>query len=72
MELLRHQAKNPEDNITDEQIRLLMGWSSPESIKPYVNYKDERILIDIAKKINDGEVKRFEYEESSREQDNND
>lgn len=67
MELLRHQAKNPEDNITDEQIRLLMGWNSPESIKSYVNYKDERILIDIAKKINDGEVKSFEYEESSRE-----
>lgn len=48
MELLHHQA---ETGLTDEQIRLLMGWSSTDSITPYINYQDDRILLKIARKI---------------------
>lgn len=52
MELLTFQAEHPEINLTDEQIRLLMGWGNVNSIKPYINYKDERTLLAVAKKIN--------------------
>ena len=45
MELLRHQAKYPEDNLTDEMIRQIMGWNSPTSINPYKNHQD----IELAK-----------------------
>ena len=60
MELLTFQAEHPEINLTDEQIRLLMGWENVNSIKPYINYKDERILLAVAKKIN--EIKNGEGE----------
>lgn len=53
MELLRYQSENPEENLTDEQIRLLMGWSSSKSLEPYVNQKDEKLLVSLAKKINE-------------------
>lgn len=52
MELLHHQVMYPEDNMTDEQIRQLMRWESPDSIKPYINYKDQRLSIESARKIN--------------------
>ena len=52
MELLRFQSEHPEENLTDEQIRLLMGWSSSKSIEPYINQKDEKTLISLAEKIN--------------------
>jgi len=55
MELLRYQSEHPEENLTDEQIRLLMGWSSSKSLEPYVNKKDENLLVSIAKKINEKE-----------------
>lgn len=53
MELLRNQSEQPEENLTDEQIRLLMGWSSSKSLEPYVNQKDEKLLVSLAKKINE-------------------
>lgn len=52
MELLHYQSENPDENLTDEQIRLLMGWSSSSSLEPYANKRDERLLISIANKIN--------------------
>ena len=54
MELLRYRAKHPEENITDEQINLIMGWRSPQSIQPYINYQDEELLINTIEKINGG------------------
>lgn len=51
MELLDYQAKHPEE-LTDEQIRQVMGWSNANSIQSYVNTKDERILINIMNKVN--------------------
>lgn len=51
MELLHYQAEHP-GNITDEQIRILMGWSSSKSMEPYINFMDERLMISSAKKIN--------------------
>ncbi|MFJ7185585.1 tyrosine-type recombinase/integrase [Lysinibacillus xylanilyticus] len=51
MELLHHQVMHPEDNITDEHIRQLMRWSNPNSIQPYINHFDKRLLIESAKKI---------------------
>lgn len=53
MELLQLQT---ESDLTDEQIRLIMGWNSPSSIHPYINYKDSRVLLSIAKKINEGQA----------------
>lgn len=53
MNLLHYQAEHPEENITDEQIRLLMGWSSSKSLEPYINYQDERMLISVMKKVNE-------------------
>ncbi|MGB4590466.1 MAG: tyrosine-type recombinase/integrase [Clostridiaceae bacterium] len=62
MELIKHQYAHPEDNITDEQIRMLMGWSSPGSIKPYINTRDKSMLVDITKRI---EKTRKEAEENN-------
>lgn len=67
MELLTFQAEHPEINLTDEQIRLLMGWENVNSIKPYINYKDERILLAVAKKIN--EIKNGEGENNGKNND---
>jgi len=53
MELLRYQSDHSEENLTDEQIRLLMGWSSSKSLEPYVNQKDERLLVSLARKVNE-------------------
>lgn len=53
MELLRYQSEHPEENLTDEQIRLLMGWSSSKSLEPYVNQKDEKLLVSLARKVNE-------------------
>ncbi|MFA2821553.1 tyrosine-type recombinase/integrase [Bacillus wiedmannii] len=55
MELLKYQSENPDENLTDEQIRLLMGWSSSKSLEPYINQKDEQLLVSLAKKINQSE-----------------
>jgi len=55
MELLYHQSEHPEDNMTDEHIRQLMGWSSSTSIEPYVKKQDERLLVAMARKINERE-----------------
>lgn len=57
MELINHQAEHPEDNLTDAEIMLLMGWSSPSSMKPYVNVNDERTLKSTIEKINKKENK---------------
>lgn len=53
MELLRYQAEHPEENFTDQHIRLLMGWNSSKSLEPYINQKDERLLVSLAGKINE-------------------
>lgn len=52
MELLQHQAKYPEDNITDEMIRQIMGWTSSSSINPYKNHHDIRLAKIASEKIN--------------------
>ena len=51
MELLLHQSEYPEDNITDEMIRQIMGWESPSSINPYKNHQDIRLAKLAAAKI---------------------
>lgn len=37
-------------NLSDEIIRHIMGWKSPESIRPYVDHANEEISKDFAKK----------------------
>ncbi len=39
-----------EIKLSDETIRQLMGWKSPESIVPYVDHVNEEISRDFAKK----------------------
>lgn len=58
MELLHHQSEHPEDNITDEIIRQMMGWESPFSIKSYINTRDLRISRASAKKIQKNKDRR--------------
>ena len=50
MDLLYYQSENPGE-ITDEQIRQIMRWSSSNSIQPYINTKDKRVAISTAKQI---------------------
>lgn len=50
-ELLEHQVLYPEDNITDEIIREIMGWSSPDSIEPYKNRGNRVIAKSAAQKV---------------------
>lgn len=38
-----------EIKLTDEIIRHIMGWKSPDSIKPYVDHANEEIAGDFAK-----------------------
>lgn len=57
MELLYYQSTHPEENITDEQIRQMMRWSSPQSIKSYINYSDIRTGRLTAEKISKAKSK---------------
>ncbi len=41
---------NGELKLTDEIIRQIMGWKSPESIAPYIDHANEDIARDFAKK----------------------
>lgn len=41
MEVLEHNALNPEDAKSDVQIKSLFGWSSIDSITPYMNHNSE-------------------------------
>lgn len=50
MDLLYWQAEHPEDPLTDEQIRLIMGWSSTRSIDLYKKHRDIRLAKESAKK----------------------
>lgn len=50
MDMIHHQAEHPEDKISDAAIMLAGGWSSPSSMKPYLNMNDERILAATMKK----------------------
>ena len=50
MDMIHYQAEHPEDNISDAAIMLAGGWSSPSSMKPYLNMNDERILAATMKK----------------------
>lgn len=43
MQLLEFQASHPEENVTDEMIRQIMGWSSDQSIESYKNIHDVRL-----------------------------
>lgn len=51
MSLLEHQAEHPEDNITDNQIRLTMGWNSLDSMTPYRDNKNTIIAKSAQEKI---------------------
>ena len=51
MELLEYQALYPEENLTDQQIRLLMGWANSASIKSYVNHQNMIIAKSAAEKV---------------------
>ena len=49
MALLKYQSET--GLITDEQIRMILGWRDPSSINPYKNIKDNEYIKSIAKKI---------------------
>ncbi len=61
MNLLYYQNENPE-KLSDEKIREIMRWSSPNSIKSYINTKDKRLALDAAKKISKMNKKKVEDE----------
>lgn len=50
-ELLEHQVLHPEDHVTDEMIRQMMGWESPDSINPYKNRQNKVIAKAAAEKV---------------------
>lgn len=50
-ELLMHQVKYPEDNITDKMIQDIMGWKNANSIEPYKNRGNKEIMKTAAKKV---------------------
>lgn len=49
--LLEHQVKYPEDNLTDEIIRQIMGWEDCNSIQPYKNRGNKAIALAASNKI---------------------
>lgn len=49
--LLEHQVKYPEDNLTDEIIRQIMGWEDGNSIQPYKNRGNKVIARAAADKV---------------------
>jgi len=51
-ELLKIMIKG-DVNLSDEIIRHIMGWKSPESIQPYVEHANEDIAIKFAKEHSD-------------------
>ena len=51
MELLEHQTLYPEDNLTDEQIRMLMGWSSTSILQTYIDSGNLTIIKAAAEKV---------------------
>ena len=57
MDLIHYQAEHPEENLSDEHIRQLMRWRSPNSIVPYVNTKDKKLALLTAQKINEANRK---------------
>lgn len=59
-ELLMHQVQYPEDNLTDEIIRQMMGWSDGNSIEPYKNRGNKVIAKSAAEKVSrrKGNVKK--------------
>ena len=52
MELLEHQVLHPEDNITDNQIKLTMGWKNLNSLTPYRDNKNPVLAKSAQEKIN--------------------
>ncbi len=51
MELLQHQVNYPDDNLTDEMIRQIMGWTNSSSINPYKNHQDIRLAKIASEKV---------------------
>ena len=49
-ELFRYQAEHPEQ-LTDDQIKTIMGWKSLESAEPYKNKQDKETTLLVAKKL---------------------
>ena len=49
--LLEHQVKYPEDNLTDEIIRQMMGWEDGNSIQPYKNSGNKAIALAASNKV---------------------
>lgn len=41
MEVLEHNALNPDQEKSDIQIKALFGWSQIDSIQPYMNHNGE-------------------------------
>lgn len=50
-QLQEHRVLHPEDNITDEIIKEIMGWKSIDSIEPYKNRKNKVIAKAASEKI---------------------
>lgn len=49
-ELFRYQAEHP-DQLTDDQIKELMGWRRIESAEPYKNRQDRETTLLVARKL---------------------
>lgn len=50
-ELLEHQVKYPQDNMTDTVIKEIMGWESIASITPYKENNNKTIAQAVSEKI---------------------
>lgn len=50
-QLQEHQVLHPEDNVTDEMIRLIMGWDSTQTIDAYKNRGNRVIQKSASDKI---------------------
>jgi integrase len=47
--------------LTDEIIRHIMGWKSPDSIQPYVEHANKEIAVKFAKKYSDTINSKLQY-----------
>lgn len=69
-ELLTHQSLYPEDNLTDNTIKDMLGWSSIDAITPYKNSNNSVVLKSAASKVRrrmENEPEYIKHEEKVKE-----
>ena len=56
-ELFKYQSAHPGE-LSDNQIKEMMGWKRMESAEPYKNKQDRETMINTAKRLQDIKEKR--------------